>query len=293
MRVFTDCAQRFYDCDIECMFLGESEGLSPAQECIGFGADAPTAAAAALRVHEAATAVPTTFITAVKRAASPQIAALTPWKTSAPKAPKPAQSIPHVSFPATIGFCGVPGESCDGKFVVEDEDSSTESVPSVLTAREADPQIAALTPWKTSAPKAPKPAESIPHVSFPATIGFCGVPGESCDGKFEVDSDASAQMPVTSIVEVRDAAATFIPSLVRMCEEPDLVHCYIPLPPDPADINKRAALSTSSFIPPTPTPGELATYGGRPWPTTTASYEVDNCDPELEGVCAGAKRKAV
>lgn len=315
LNLFADFEQRFYDCDIVCMVRGESDDLTPAQECVGFKHQARDAAAVApphpdvgpsselaavesmlqsllseIGPRGAPTLAPTTFSTAVRRAASPQIAALTPWKTEAPKAPKPPKPYTHYSMAPTIGFCGVPGQSCNEKFKVESS-STDSSMPSMITARDADAQIAALTPWKPEPPKAPKPPKPYTHYSMAATIGFCGVPGQSCNEKLEVEGDSSSvQMLDTSVIEVRDATATFIPSLVRMCEEPDLVDCYTPLPPDPANIDQRNAATPATFVAPVAAPGELATYGH---PTTTMSYGyAGDCDPDLNGNCGGAKRDA-
>ena len=91
----------------------------------------------------------------------------------------------YPEFPATIGFCGVPGTSCNEKKIQLDSGESK---------READPQIIGEIPWRTDYPSAMTPkatkARSTDYFTTPtetASIGYCGVAGSACNKVAEGD----------------------------------------------------------------------------------------------------------
>ncbi|KAK0276612.1 hypothetical protein LTR35_010476 [Friedmanniomyces endolithicus] len=109
----------FFDCNLTCLFEDTFTGLNSAMECIGFKRDLLVTSATPASTASVDLPSPTTFETRVKRAPEAQIAALTPWRTEAPKRKPQWSSYTAASFPgATIWYCGVPGAACGEKAAV-------------------------------------------------------------------------------------------------------------------------------------------------------------------------------
>ncbi|KAK5113140.1 hypothetical protein LTR85_010958 [Meristemomyces frigidus] len=268
----------FYYCALECVDIGSFAGLSDDQECIGYrhrmvrdqvdstsdeGDDHPPA----MPHHHGTDHLPSMSTVVVSTV-----------------------HLPPMSGPIWSGI--LPPTT----FMTEIMTAAEDSVLSVDKR-----QIIGQIPWRHDTTTKSKKHKTYTHYSdaVSATIGFCGTPGTSCDEKNVVPEGADSSNATTTVstgttsataavsltanstlalatpapvLEVRDA--TFIPSLVRICNVTDLVDCYYPLAPDLADDQKDLAMGSTTSIPWAPT--TLASYAPNTWngapPTTLATY---------------------
>ncbi|KAK4555233.1 hypothetical protein LTR86_007529 [Recurvomyces mirabilis] len=191
---------------------------------------------------------PTTLKTVYKRAA--QIAALSPYQTEPPSPPpKPHSQVPWQSQQIThhtVGPCGVvAGIACPGKFF---ETPATREPELILTNT---PYVTTAVATTTASAPILAPRSTLPSHSG-GLINFCGVPGSACSDK-QIDNAEDVPLAITTttttvttypystpIFKVHPPGTTsFVPSLVRMCEKPDLIDCLVPLAPGPANVDKR------------------------------------------------------
>jgi len=165
-------------------------------ECIGFKRDVLITSAAPASTASVDIPSPTTFETRVKRAPEAQIAALTPWRTEAPK-PKPQwSSYTAASFPgATVWYCGVPGAACGEKaavtsdtepLVLDDADSETVEkrqanigplmsvIDALAQAEAAETNLVGTFTYTGNKPRDAPMAEPTEHTTFPLPASMTG-----------------------------------------------------------------------------------------------------------------------
>lgn len=234
--------------------------------------------------------------------------------------------VPSASIPLGVLPSGISSSPSPEPYSTSDtRDTPTSMIANFLTSVGDLPPITLSTsyykrqmigqvPWRHDTTAVSKTTPVYTHSSVPATVGFCGVPGSSCNeliGSSAAGSASVADSTSIAALQVRDTA-TFVPSLVRMCLLPDLVDCYIPLAPNFADVKKDrgmegmdniiwAPTTLAIYAPNTnaglpthsgeSTDGMLATYGLPPAEARQTVTPSGDC--EIGGICGAEKRDTV
>ena len=221
--------QDFYHRNFVCMSTGNFNGLTPDQECVGFG-----------RAHlgparDVARSIDT--VAGDVRAAR----AKTDWFGG-------------------DSACGNRGISCGGGQKRQDQDDPLfEAEPDNDFRNHKSPSCGfrGITCGNVDT----SPATNATIISAPVThekwgisdSGACGESGISCSGGQKRDPEVPSRMDVTTpSTAVERDAKEFVPSLVRMCENRDLSDCLVPMAPsEPLKRDDHThSITTGQPIPP-------------------------------------------